>query len=239
MSEQARLNVHVRENVGRKSARELRKQGRIPGELYGHSQNNMHVAINLLEFKRLYANVGESALFDVVMEGKEDAQKVLVQDVQRNPKNLEPTHVDLYMVRMDEKLRTFVPVVFEGVSPAVKNLGGTLVTVKDELEVQCLPKDLPASIVVDLSALTALDARVRVSELNAGEGVVILEDANTSVVMVEAPRSEEEMAELDKAVDLNVEAVEKIKKPEKEAEEGAAATEGAVEDKAKAKSKTS
>lgn len=237
MSEQARLNVHVRENVGRKSARELRKQGLIPGELYGHGQKNMHVAINLLEFKRLYANVGESALFDVVIEGRDEAQKVLVQDVQRNSKNLEPTHIDFYMVRMDEKLRTFVPVVFEGVSPAVKNLGGTLVTVKDELEVQCLPKDLPANIVVDLSTLSALDSRIRVFDLNIGEGVTILEDANTSVVMVEAPRSEEEMAELDKAVDLNVEAVEKIKKPEKEGDE-ATATEAASADTAKAKAKT-
>lgn len=207
MEDQARLDVHVRKNIGGKDSHELRKAGSIPGEIYGRGQENIHITVNAKDFGKIFKTAGASALVDLAIDGK-DPQKVLIQDVQRDPESMEPLHVDFYAVNMSEKLKASVPLEIVGVAPAVKNHGAILVTVKDEIEVQCLPKDLPAKIVVDISGLAELESRIRVSNIDAGEGVTFLADPSDSLVVAESPRTEEELAKLDEAVEDTVDEVE-------------------------------
>ena len=220
MEDQARLDVHVRKNIGGKDAHELRKSGLIPGEIYGPDQKNIHVALDMRAFNKVYKVARESSLVDLSIDGKEP-RKVLIHSVQRDPESLNPIHVDFYAVRMDKKLKASVPLEIVGASPAVKNHGAVLVTVKDELEVQCLPKDLPSKIVVDISGLVELESRIRVADLDVAEGVTILADANDSLVMAESPRTEEELASLDKSVEESVDDV-KVEGADDHAGDGAA-----------------
>ncbi|MBI3120101.1 MAG: 50S ribosomal protein L25 [Candidatus Kerfeldbacteria bacterium] len=232
MSDTLRLDVHVRENVVKKDLLQLRKSGKIPGEVYGHGFENVHVAVDAKAFDQVYRKVGESSLVDLSIDGKQ-TEKVLIHDLQRDGQTLRPIHVDFYRVRMDEKVRASVPFEFVGVSPAVKTHGAVIVTVKDALEVECLPAALPSKIIVDLSKLQNIDDRLQVSDLSLPEGLKVLDSMDASIVAAEAPRSEEELAALETAVVENVEAVEAAKPKKETEEEVVAAPEAAGKPEAK------
>ncbi len=170
----------------------LREKGSIPAIVYSHGKENHLITLPAKEFSVVLTKAGSSNLIDLSIEGAKGAVPVLISEVQRDPLSNKVIHVDLHEVRMDEKLRTEIQLEFIGESPAVKSLGGNLITSIDSLNVECLPKDLVSSIQVDISVLEALDTTLHISDLKIPAGITVLDDPSGSVVSVLTPREEKE-----------------------------------------------
>lgn len=205
----------------------LQTQGQIPAELYGHGVANLHLAINQNEFEKVLRKAGESTIIEIkAPDGS--VHNVLIHDVQRHYLNSSPIHVDFYEVKMTEKLTAHIALEFIGEADAVKVLGGTLVKVLSEVEVECLPADLPHNIEVDISSLKTFDDAITAKDLRVSDKVEIKTDPEETVAKVQPPRDmEAELAEPVVEADL-VAAVEGV--ADKPAEgDAAAAAEGSEE----------
>jgi len=185
----AELTAQKREILGSKT-KNLRREGLIPAELYGHGIENLHLSIPKDAFSEVYKEAGEHAVVNVLVDG--GSRPVLIHDVQVDPITDGILSVDLYQVNMDEKVTTHVPVEFVGESPAVRDLDGVLIKVMDEIEVEALPADIPQSIEIDLSKLTELDESLYIKDIKASISYTILTDPDTVVVSVSEQREEEE-----------------------------------------------
>lgn len=205
-----KLNASKREIIG-KQVKNLRKVGIIPAVMYGHGGKPQPISINEKEFEKIYREAGTSSLVDLVIKDEKPI-KVLTHEPQNNPINEKPMHVDFYRVRMDEKIRTEIPLEFTGESEAVEQNDGSLVTNRDNVEVECLPSDLINHITVDISALKTFDDTITVAELIIPQGIEILTDKEEVIAIVKPPRSEEELAELETptAAEEEKEALEKM-----------------------------
>ena len=202
----------TKRTVSGRKVKSLRNAGKLPAVLYGHNVENQQIEISEKDFTKAFKLAGESTLINLVVDGKQ--QPVLIHDVQNHYLNDQPVHVDFYAVNMKEKLKVHVPIHFNGEAPAVKALGGTLVKNLSEVEVECLPGNIPQSFEIDISALNTFEDAIRVSSLSVSEGVIILTPADEVIVTVTPPRSEEEMKALDEAVTEDVTKVEGVVKPE-------------------------
>lgn len=220
------LNVKSRDVIGRK-VNSLRSEGLVPGIVYGHGVKNQNIVIGERELEQIYDEAGESSLIDLTVDDAKPL-KVMIKAIQREPVYDKPIHVDLRVVRMDEKITAEIDLEFIGEAPAVKELGGTLVKNFDYIEVECLPTALVSEIKVDLSQLKTFDDVIRIKDLNIPEGIKIFQDENRSIAVVTPPLSEEEIAELEKAPE---ETVEDVKVEEKGKAEEAAEGEEAREAK--------
>jgi large subunit ribosomal protein L25 len=215
----------TKRDVSHKSSRAIRRKGSIPGVLYGHGIENVHVAVDGTVLHTILPDISSSTLIALHVESEEHPRSVLVSDVQRHPLTGEPIHVDFHQVTMTEKIRTEVPIEFEGVSPAVKDLGGTLVKTLDEVEVEALPQDLPEHISVDISLLKTFNEHIRIKDLSVDSSVHIFAEEEDMIAYVEAPRTEEELEELEEETteetpaEVKTEAEEKREEKEKEQEE--------------------
>jgi large subunit ribosomal protein L25 len=220
--EQFVIHAKTRTALGKKS-KYLHDDELLPAVTYGSKVKSQSLTLELREFKNVYKDAGESTLVDLEVDGK-DTKKVLIYGTQIDPISSEPIHADLYQVRMDEKIKTNVPINFVGESPAVKGLGGTLSTNKLEVEVECLPADLISEIEVDISILDSFDVVVNVKDLKVPNTVEILDDPEELVAQVEEPRSEEELAELDEKPEEDLESIEVAgaKEDTEDTEEGSA-----------------
>jgi large subunit ribosomal protein L25 len=192
------LEAQSREITG-KHVKQLRKAGRIPVVLYGHNVENRSLSLDAHSFEKMFNEVGHTTLLALSIDGK-SVGKVLVHDVQTDAIRRQLTHVDLYQVNLKEKLTTEIPLSFIGISEAVDTLGGTLSTVKDAVEVECLPDDLVQEIEVDISSLKTFEDAIHVSDLIAPKGITILDEVDQLIASVTEPRSEAELAELDTEV---------------------------------------
>ncbi|OGE81915.1 MAG: hypothetical protein A3H72_02005 [Candidatus Doudnabacteria bacterium RIFCSPLOWO2_02_FULL_48_8] len=220
----------TKRNTTGKKVSNLRKTGKLPGVLYGHDVEATSLEVDEKDFLKVFKKAGESTLINLVVDGQ--ARPVLIHEVQNHFLSDYVQHVDFYAVDMTEKLHAKIPLHFVGESPAVKNLGGVLVKNLQEVEVECLPADLPPFIELDISKLAELNQAFRVSGLMVSDKVKILTNADDMVVNVAPPRSEEELKELEQApVAEDVTKVEGVIKPEAVVD-GVAAEEKA-EDKTK------
>ncbi len=192
------LSATKRSELGKK-VKSLRAAGFVPAVVYGHGGKPETITMDGKMVEKIYASAGSNKIVDLkIAEGK--AQSVLFYDVQHDGRTGAITHADLYRVRMDEKIRTEVPLHFVGESTAVYQDEGTLLKNLEVLEIEALPADLPESIEVDISILDDFEKTIHVSDLVIPSGVTLLTDTEELVTKVEAPRSEEEMAELDAEV---------------------------------------
>lgn len=194
--------------------------------VYGHGLPSRSIQVSTPEFLKLYKQVKHSTMFDLAIDN-ESPVKALIGEVQVNPVNMQPVHVDFRQLRMDEKVTVSVPLVFTGESAAVKALGGTLVKSLDQIEVECLPADLPKEILVDLGSLATFEDKITIGSLAMPKGVVTTLDAESAVATVEAPLSEEEQKKLEAGdvgdvTAIKTEAEEKKEKEAAEAEEAKA-----------------
>lgn len=196
------LSAEERAVVGRNLS-SIRKSGRIPAVLYGRKISSRHLSVSFLEFSRLYKSAGENTIIELLFP-KEKPINTLIYDVSLDPVSGRFIHVDFYQVRMDEKVEAKIPLVFVGESVAVRGLGGVLVKTLDEIEVSCLPSNIPHELSIDISALASFDDQIHVSDVSVPEGVKILSDVDTVVAFVEPPRSDEEIAELESKVEADV-----------------------------------
>ena len=211
--EQIAITGTKREVLG-KRVKSLRNAGKLPAVLYGHNQTTQGIEISEKDFAKAFKSAGESTLVNLVVDGK--SQAVLIHEVQHHYLNGQPIHVDFYAINMAEKIKVKIPLHFLGEAPAVKALGGTLVKNLSEVEVECLPGDLPHSFEIDISNLNTFEDAMRVSDLIVSDKVTIIANPDEVVVTVAPPRSEEEMKALEEKVEEDVTKVEGVIKPEAE-----------------------
>lgn len=190
------LQAEKRTMVGKKS-NALRKHGLLPAVLYGAGTTSLPLAVSQKAFQKVLEGAGESTLVKLQVDGK--PHNVLIHDVALDPITGTPLHADFLAVRMDKEIRTKVPLEFTGEAPAVKNEGGVLVKVMHEVEISALPKDLPHNIPVDLMKLERVSDRILIGDIRAPQGVKVIAEDDDVIVLVEAPRSEEELKALEGA----------------------------------------
>lgn len=219
------LQAKTRTELG-KCADHLRQIGKLPGVIYGQGVASQPIALDLLEFKKLYTQAGKSSLIDLKINEGEPV-KVLIQEVQAHPLTLAPVHVDLRQINMKEKLTVAVPLEFAGDAPAVKELFGTLVRVNDTLTIRCLPAHLPSKIQVDLSKLQTFDDVILVADLSLPPELEILQGAREVIASVTPPLTEEQLKKLEEESEIGVSAV-KVESEEKKAEAAAGEAEAAA-----------
>ncbi len=203
------LAVQKREKFG-KAVRSLREQGLIPAELYGKGVENLHLAIPSKEFKKVFKQAGESSMVNVVLGNEK--RPVMISGVAVDPVTDEVLSIDLYQVRLDEKIKIKVPLEFIGEAPAIKDFKGILVKAMQELEVEALPTNIPRSLVVDLTKIAQIGQSVYAKDLAVPSDVKLLVGPEAVLATVTAQMTEEQEAKLAAEVkpeDIKVETEEK------------------------------
>lgn len=209
------LNAEKRD-IFKKELNKVRKEGKLPAVVYGPKTKPLSIFIPLVDFKKVFKEAGESTVVEIKIDDK--PLGVLIQEVSVDPVSREPIHVDFYAALMDKLVEASIPLEFVGVSPAVKGLGGMLVKVMHEVEVEALPASLPHNLEVDLTALVNLGDHIIASQIKLPNGVKLITNGDDNIVIVEAPR-EEKAEETEKTIaDIEVEKKGKKEEPEKESE---------------------
>lgn len=207
-----KLTLSARPRQGTNTA--LRRDGALPAVLYGHGLKNQSLALDHKAFLKVFKDSGHTSLVSLTLGSPDETattHPVLIKEVQLHPVRGHILHVDLYQVRMDEVIHAQVPLTFIGVAPAVKDQGGVLVRNMDEVSLEALPADLPHDIEIDISLLAAFDQPIRIKDIKVSAQVNLLEDPDSVVAIVQAPRSEEELeAELSEEAKEDVSSVEGV-----------------------------
>ena len=212
------LKASKREVTG-KQVKALRRDGQLPAVIYGRHVEPIAISLEAHSTGLVFAKLTSSTLVTIDVDGTEYA--ALVREKQRNYIKGNLTHIDFLAVDLTEKITTKVHLTFTGVSSAVKDYSAVLVHRMEQLEVECLPTDLPVRILVDISTIKEIGNSIRVRDIALPENVAVLEDADEIVII--ATLAKEEVAE-EGAVVPGVEAaapglsVERGKKDEEGAE---------------------
>lgn len=190
MTKRLILKAKTRSIIGRK-VRSLRREGLIPASVYGKKAKALSLQVKLLDFRKLYHTVGETTLFDLLIEGEKTSRPVLIKAVQYHPVTNLPLHVDFHQVSLTEKVSAKIPVEITGISPAVSDLGGIMIVALSEIEVEALPTDLPEKIQVDISSILELDHSILVKDLKIETNkITLVTGLDETVVTVQAPKEE-------------------------------------------------
>ena len=231
MSQAFTVEAEPREDFGKNAARRTRAAGRIPGVVYGGGGPVIPVSVDPVGIRNiLHSESGHNTIFTLEVRGKAPA-RAMVRDWQSEPVRGGLLHVDLVRIALDTKLRLKVAIHVSGEPKGVKVEGGVFEFMLREVEVECLPDDIPEAINVDVSPL-ALGQSLRVSELTISSKVKVLTDSNRVVAHVVAPRAEEEKpAETAEAAPAEPEVIRKGKADEEGAEEEAGGDKGEKGDK--------
>lgn len=201
-----------------KQVNQLRRQGLVPGVVYGKAVAPMHVQVPRRPLELVLEKAGESTLISLQIAGQKEPLPVLVRDQQRDFLTQAITHVDFYAVVMTETIRVHIPLVLEGEPPVLEQYQGVLLQQKEEVEVECLPKDLVPHITVDVRMLKTFDDAIYVKDLVLPEGIQVLDDPEDMVATVSPVAEEVPEAEAAPEEPGEVEVIKKGKK-EEEAEE--------------------
>ncbi len=210
-----KLSAKIRELKARK-ARVLKDADRIPAISYGHKIKNTMLDVDYREFQKVYSKAGVSSLIELDVEGEKEKRIVLIHDYQRDAVSDRFIHVDFFETSAKEEVEVKVPLVFEGISLAVKDLGGTLVKNISELELKALPQNLPHEIKVSIDTLNTFADHILVKDLILPKDVKISAKPEEIVVSVAEPAKVEE--ELATVIEEKVEDVAKVEKEKKEAD---------------------
>jgi large subunit ribosomal protein L25 len=196
MAKQQKLAAQKRETVGRSAVNKIKAQGLVPAVIYGAKEEPMKLTISAREIGTLLSRAtSEHVLVDLEIAdgGQKSNRLALIQEVQHHPLKRNVLHVDFHAVRADEKLHADIPVEPTGEADGVKNFGGILEINLHSVEVECLPKDLPEIIIIDVTRLGVGDA-IHIKDLQLPEGVTVRGDGELTVVRVAAPTVEIEPA---------------------------------------------
>jgi large subunit ribosomal protein L25 len=186
----ATIELHATTREARGSHNKpLRRLGQVPAVLYGHDVEPRAITTEAKLLHRVWMRAGRTQLVDLSVDGG-SAQKVLVREMQIDPRSNRPIHADFFAVNLLEKLTAEVPVVIVGESPAVVDAKvGTLQQLVNTLRVECLPADLPAQFSVDVSGLIEIDQGIHVRDISLPDGVALVHvDPDDLVVKVAALR---------------------------------------------------
>jgi large subunit ribosomal protein L25 len=222
------VEAQPRTERGKNEARRVRRSGRVPAVLYGAKKETLAISVNPKQIARiLTSESGHNSIFD--LQVGEERTKAMIVDWQYEPIRGALLHIDLKRIAMDQRLKVAVPILLKGEAAGVKQQGGILEQVLREVELECLPGDIPGHIDVDVSEL-AFGKLLRVSDLPPLATVKFLTDPNQTVAHVIAVK--EEVAPAPEVVAAEAAAPaepEVIKKGKQEAEEGEAAAEAKPE----------
>ena len=189
--ERIRLEVKEREHSGSRMSRRLRREGVIPGVLYGRGHKPHPISVSERELRRvLTGSAGLHAILDVVLEGQTTTHSSILKDYQVDPIRGRIDHFDLQEVRLDQTIQTAVVVELVGESVGAK-AGGVLSQVAREIRVEALPLEVPERIELDVSPLE-IGESLRLSDLHVPEGVTLLDDPETVLATVTVPTKVEE-----------------------------------------------
>ncbi len=187
--ERVSLTVDLRKDLGSRSARRSRREGKLPGVLYGHGSEGVAIEVNLRELRRL---VGGKLAHTVILELKGpkevEGKTALVKEVQRDPVTDAPIHADFIELVAGQKLHVTVPIHVVGKAAGIVH-GGIVEQTLRELPIEVLPKDIPSALEIDISELN-IGQSIHVKQMKLPEGVRSMIDTETSVVAVVAPRAE-------------------------------------------------
>ena len=192
---------------------QIRKTGFIPAVFYGRKQESRDILVKTTEFNKVLAQAGESTV--VTLKGDFGTHDAMIHEVDRDPITGVTRHADFYVIEKDKKIKVHVPVEFEGVSPAVKELGGILVKVVHEIEIEALPGNLPHAIHVDISALVDFDSNISAGDLKLPSGVTLAIKPEEIIASIAKPKEEEE-----NTAPIDISSIE-VEKKGKDAKEGA------------------
>jgi large subunit ribosomal protein L25 len=215
MASSASLHVSTRSATGKGAARSLRRQGRVPGVIYGHDRAPEAVAVETLSLTKMLIGISAAtSIIEVTIDGRPPV-RALIREIQRDSlRPAEILHLDLYEVRADEQITLEIPVHLVGIPDGVRNFGGVLDHSLREIEIEVLPADIPEHVELDVNAL-AIGHSLFVRDIKI-EKARILNDPDTPVCTVVAPRTEEAPAPVEEAVAPAE--PELIRKPKAEAE---------------------
>lgn len=219
------LNVAAepREDFGKNAARRLRQSGRIPAILYGGGGPSIPISVDPRQIAEiLHSESGHNAIFMLAIRGKAPA-RVILREWQMDPVHSGLLHVDIVRVARDAKLKVSVPIHVTGEARGVKVQGGIFEFILREVELECLPDDIPEHVTVEVTELT-IGRNLRVSDLPLGPKVKVLTDPTRVVAHVVALKAEEEKppAEAVVAAPTEPEVIRKGKAEEAEEEAGEA-----------------
>ncbi|MDR3764061.1 MAG: 50S ribosomal protein L25 [Acidobacteriota bacterium] len=182
------VEAKLREASDKNAARRLRTTGLIPGVLYGAKKDSRAIAVDPKQIlKILNSASGHNTIFDVNLEGEQD--KAMVVDWQYEPLKGALLHVDLKRIAMDQKMKVSVPIIVTGIAKGVLEEGGLLDLVLREIQIECLPGDIPSAITVDVTALGMGDS-IRVADLPKSASIEYLNEEDVTVVHVTYIREE-------------------------------------------------
>jgi len=187
------LKTNIRTATGNGPARVLRQAGQIPAVLYGPAIESVLLSVNISDIDRVLkkGRIGQALLSLVIKNNGETSTKtVMVKELQLHPVSRDFLHIDFYEVAMDRKIVVNVPVITTGKSKGVE-VGGILQIIRREIEVQCLPFDVPESIEIDVTDLDIGDS-IHVSDISLQSEIEFLGDENITVVTIVTPKIEEE-----------------------------------------------
>ena len=213
-TETTTLQLSARDPEGSRSARSMRREGRVPGVLYGGGEDPQHFSVDARLLRNTLAHAAQ--VIEVAIDGS--PTNVLIKDVQRHPVRGEATHVDLLRVRMDQAIHATVPIEFTGSddAPGVVE-GGIFNQELREVNIEALPGDIPDSIVHDVSSLE-MNATVTLDVLSAPQGVTLLDDTETVIATITPPTVEPVEEEIETETELVGEEGEPIEEAEAKAE---------------------
>jgi len=181
--EQIELQATNREILGKK-VRFLRRQGVIPVHLFGHNIESVALQCDAAQLQRVLTQAGKTRLVTLKLDKAKMPRNVVVREMQREPRTGELLHVDFYQVKMTEKIKVEVPIVLVGEAPALKSKENTLLRELDNLTIECLPDQIPASIELDLSSLTEAEQAIQVKDIVLGEGITVFNNPEHIVVRI-------------------------------------------------------
>jgi large subunit ribosomal protein L25 len=204
------LKTHIRTSSGNGPAKALRRQGLLPAVLYGRKTEPVLLSVNISDLEQvLKMGAGSQVLLNLLIQNGETSKKTaMIKELQTHPLSRNYLHVDFYEIDMERKIKVRVPVVAKGKSIGVEN-GGILQIIRREIEVFCLPLEIPESFEVDITALEIGDS-VHLDEIPLEGNVEFQEDVNFTILTVVSPKAVEEEVE------------EEIEEELEEGEEGAA-----------------
>lgn len=214
MAKRYNLSADSRTVVG-KQVKSLRRDGKLPANVYGHNVKATAVTVDAKEFAGVLKQAGETGLIDLKI-GEEKTRPVLIHDMLVDPVKGATLHVDFYQVNLKEKLTATVPLEYVGESPIVKTGEGILLELLQEVEVESLPTDIPSSIEVDISGLTEVDQGIRVSDLPLPEGVEMQTDGEELVCKIDTAQMAED-EEVEAAEEVAEESAEQAEESSEEA----------------------
>jgi large subunit ribosomal protein L25 len=194
VNEKMELTVDTRTITGKK-VKTLRRQGITPVHIFGHGIEPMAAQCDTAELKKILAKAGTTHIISLKLGKEKKARNVMVREVQKAPVNGELVHVDLYQIRMEEKLKVEVPLVLVGEAPALKLKENFLAHELNKVEVECLPDAIPESIEIDISGLEEAEQGIHVGDIKLESGVTVLTNPDVLIARISQRHVEAEETE--------------------------------------------